>query len=96
MAYIITKDEFISKYLIGTSLREIMLFNSDRIAVGVKEHGSFSLGNVNFNWSYARVNILKNKNNIYLSYFPLLKDINPELVLKFPIEMTGFCGIMQL
>ena len=88
MSTIVSRDEFISSYLIGTNNREIMLFNLDRVLVGVKGHDSFCGKNVDYSWSSASVDILKNRNNIILTPSYYAKDNRPpKITLKFPIEI---------
>ena len=89
MATIITKDEFISKYLIGTSNKDIMLFNLNQFAVGVKKHDSYCGRKIDFNWSYSCVNILKCKDKIILTIPTFMKDSTPPTItMTFPLEVN--------
>ena len=88
MSTIVSRDEFISSYLIGTDNKEIMLFNLDRVLVGVKGFDSFCNRNVDYSWSSAKVDISKNRNNIVLTSSYYAKDNKPpKIIIKFPIEI---------
>jgi hypothetical protein len=88
MATIITKDEFISKYLIGTNNKDVMLFNLNQVAVGVKKHDSYYGRELNLMWSYSSVNILKHKDKIILTAPNHIKDsISSVITMTFPLEI---------
>lgn len=89
MASIIKKEDFISKYLIGSESKDFMLFNLDRVSVGVKEHKLHTIGSgIDFLWSYSRVNTMKYKNKVILeSYKKIDNEITPFVSICFPAEM---------
>lgn len=90
MASIINKNEFVSSYLIGTSNREVMLFDLDRVAVRVKEHNSYFDWERSQDWSLSCVDFCPGKNKIVLKQFPYnSKDtVRSSVTLSFPLEIN--------